>query len=432
MRIWLIMMSLSIAGPALGKVSETIYAQELVNRTVAKHPDIAVITMHVTSPRGGDNVIIASNIGRIGKQADADDLKVIQTGIPHLALNKTGDRFEVELVLKDANSRNIGALGIVFPYKAGDDKAALQGRAEGIRDELARHISHRANLLEPARYDTTIPTQSYGQSLVDQALLRHPNVVILALHAKVSPSADNVIVASNIGRIGKKADADDLHVIATGEDKLELNETGDRYEVEQTLWDVSGNTIGAVGIVFAYAKGQDTAPLQFEAKAVRLELSRRISNVDNLLQPYPFDARYSVDTYAQQLVDNLLAAHTDVLIMAIHAAKPGSKEYVIAASNIGRIGKAADEDDMKVIKASVPNLEVNAAGNRFEAEVPLLDSAKRSIGALSVVFPYKAGDDRSALRLRAEKIRDEMAPRIPGAAALFAPEISHEAAAPAR
>jgi hypothetical protein len=406
MRIWLILTALA-ASPVIGKASNTIYAQELVNRTSAKHPELVAIAMHVTS-QSGDNIIIASNIGRIGQKADADDLKVIQTGIPHLAVNKAGDRFEVELILKDANSRNIGALDIVFPYKAGDDKVALQGRAEGIRDELARHISHRANLLEPAQYDTTIPTQSYGQSLVDRVLLRHRNVVILALHAKAPTSPDNVI------------------------DKLELNETGDRYEVEQTLLDVSGNTIGAVGVVFAYTKGLDTAPLVSEAKEVRLELSRRISNADNLLQPYPFDAHYPVDTYAQQLVDDLLAAHTDVLIVAIHAAKPGSKDYVIAASNIGRIGKAADDDDMKVIKTSLPNLEVNATGNRFEAEVPLLDSAKRSIGALSVVFPYKAGDDKSALRMRAEKIRDDLAPRIPGSAALFAEQSTHGAAAPAR
>jgi hypothetical protein len=418
MRIWLMLMCVAVAGTAIGKASEIIYAQQLVNRTIVMHPDIAVIAMHVTT-RGGDNTIIASNIGRIGKKADADDLKVMQTGVPNLAVNKAGDRFEVELVLKDANSRNIGALAIVFPYHPGDDKIGLQRRAEGIRDELARHISHRANLMEPAQFDTAIPTQTYGQSLVDKALLKHPNVVILALHAKAAPSSDNVIVASNIGRIGKKADEDDLHVIATGQDKLELNETGDRYEVEQTLWDVSGKTIGAVGVVFAYTKGQDTVPLVAEAKAVRLELSRRISNVDNLLQPYPFDARYSVDTYAQQLVDTLLAAHTDILIMAIHAAKPGSKDYVIAASNIGRIGKVADEDDMKVIKTSVPLLEINATGNRFEAEVPLLDSARRSIGALSVVFPYEAGDDKSALASRAEKIRDELSPRIPGSAALF-------------
>jgi hypothetical protein len=137
--------------------------------------------------------------------------------------------------------------------------------------------------LEPAQYDTTIPTQTYGQSLVDDALLKHSKVVILALHVQPDKSANNVIIASNIGRIGKKADEDDLHVIATGEDKLELNETGDRYEVEQTLKDTSGTTIGAVGVVFAYAKGQDTAPLLAEAKAVRDELAARIPSAAALL-----------------------------------------------------------------------------------------------------------------------------------------------------
>lgn len=275
MRIWLILMSMAVAGAANGKASEMIYAQELVNRTVANHPDIVVIAMHVAA-QSGENTIIASNIGGIGKKADAEDLKVIKTGVPKLAVNKAGDRFEVELVLKDANSRNIGALGIVFPYTADADRTTLKSRAEAIRDDLARHISHRANLLEPAQYDTTIPTQTYGQSLVDEALLKHSKVVILALHVQPDKSANNVIIASNIGRIGKKADEDDLHVIATGEDKLELNETGDRYEVEQTLKDNSGATIGAVGVVFAYVKGQDTAPLQSEAKAVRDELAARI------------------------------------------------------------------------------------------------------------------------------------------------------------
>jgi hypothetical protein len=282
MRIWLILMSMTVAGAANGKASEMIYAQELVNRTVANHPDIVVIAMHVAA-QSGENTIIASNIGGIGKKADAEDLKVMETGVPKLAVNKAGDGFEVELVLKDANSRNIGALGIVFPYKAGADRAALESRAEAIRDELARHISHRANLLEPAQYDTTIPTQTYGQSLVDDALLKHSKVVILALHVQPDKSANNVIIASNIGRIGKKADEDDLHVIATGEDKLELNETGDRYEVEQTLKDTSGTTIGAVGVVFAYAKGQDTAPLLAEAKAVRDELAARIPSAAALL-----------------------------------------------------------------------------------------------------------------------------------------------------
>jgi hypothetical protein len=57
-----------------------IYAQELVNQTVAKNPDLLVVAMHVTPPNGSQNEIIASNIGRIGKKADADDMKVITTG----------------------------------------------------------------------------------------------------------------------------------------------------------------------------------------------------------------------------------------------------------------------------------------------------------------------------------------------------------------
>jgi len=286
-RALLCFFSLAMISAAGARPSAKIYAQELIDRMVASYPDVLVMAMHVTPPKSADNVIIASNIGRVGKKADPDDLRVIQTGAPNLAVNEAGDRFEVELLLRDANARSIGALGIVFPYTAGTDRAALQKRAEVIRDQLARRISHAANLLEPAQFDSSIPTQTYGQALVDQALNQHPAVVILALHAQPAHSSKNVIVASNIGRIGKPADEDDLHVIASGETKLELNETGDRYEVEQTLLDSSGKVIGAVGVVFPHKKGQDTAPLQREAAAIRAELGRKISSAEELLRPQP-------------------------------------------------------------------------------------------------------------------------------------------------
>jgi hypothetical protein len=125
-----------------------IYAQELVNQTVAKYPDLLVVAMHVTPPKASENVIIASNIGRIGKKADAEDLKVINTGETLAKLNKNGDRFEVELVLHDASQNPIGALAIVFPYRAGDDKAHFEKRAEMIRDELGRQIPQAAKLME--------------------------------------------------------------------------------------------------------------------------------------------------------------------------------------------------------------------------------------------------------------------------------------------
>src|SRR6184192_3491027 len=103
--------------PLLAQVPTKIYAQELVDRTVAKHPYLLVVVMHVTPPKAKDNVIIASNIGRLGKAG-----------------------YEVELVLRDVAGETIGALGLVWPYKKGQDKAPFEQKAEKIRDALAKRI----------------------------------------------------------------------------------------------------------------------------------------------------------------------------------------------------------------------------------------------------------------------------------------------------
>ena len=135
------------------------YAQELVDRALAKHKEVLTIAMHVTPPNSPDNVIIASNFGRIGKKADEDDLTVIKTGQPKMEVGKTGDRFGVELPLLDANARTIGALAVAFPYKAGDNKAEFLKAAQRVQTELGRRISHVANLVEPAQvYGDLDPT----------------------------------------------------------------------------------------------------------------------------------------------------------------------------------------------------------------------------------------------------------------------------------
>jgi hypothetical protein len=132
---------------------QNIYAQTLVNHITAKYPDLLVVAMHVTPPGESENEIIASNIGRIGKRADAEDLHVIETGETLAKVNKNGDRFEVELVLRDASGKPIGALAIVFPYKAGDDPSLFTKRATLIRDELARKIPQVAKLMEPSQQE---------------------------------------------------------------------------------------------------------------------------------------------------------------------------------------------------------------------------------------------------------------------------------------
>jgi hypothetical protein len=266
-----------------------------------------------------------------------------------------------------------------------------------------------------------IPKNTYAQHLVDQTLTAHPQVLVLAMHATPPGAKDNVIVASNIGRIGKKADPDDLEVIRSGQPKLEINKTGDRFEVEEPLKDVGGETIGALGVVFPYHRGDDQQARKAQADAIRDQLARRIAHAGNLVDPWPYDPKVSDRTYAQTLVDATLKRHPEILILAVHSTPPGSKVNMITGSNIGRIGKPADEDDRRVIEKGAINREVNETGKRFEAELPLNDAHGKRIGALGVVFAYQAGEDKEALVKKAEKIRDEMAAKIASSEALAKP-----------
>jgi hypothetical protein len=134
---------------ASGQEGKKIYAQKLVDATLAKHKEVVIMAMHVTPPGKNENVIIASNIGRIGKKADEDDLRVIETGKPNLEVNKKRDHFEVELVLQDQSGKTIGAVGIVFSYEKGKE-AEYQKKAEQIRDEMKEKTPTRAKLFEPA------------------------------------------------------------------------------------------------------------------------------------------------------------------------------------------------------------------------------------------------------------------------------------------
>ena len=275
-------------------------------------------------------------------------------------------------------------------------------------------VAGAASAAEPAK----VPTHTYAQHLVDDTLARHRDVVVMAMHVTPPKAKENVIIASNIGRLGKAADEDDLRVVTTGKPNLAVNKAGDRFEVEEPLRDVDGSVLGAVGIVFRYKAGDDKEKRYAEADAIAEHLRRNISHAGNLLDPWPYNPKFAARPHAQDLVEATMAAHPEILILAIHATPPGSKTDVILGSNIGRIGKAADEDDLRVIEKGETNREVNDTGKRFEAELPLNDAKGKRIGALGVVYAYKAGDDKEALVAKAVKVRDELARQIPTPASL--------------
>jgi hypothetical protein len=125
------------------------FAQKLVDEALAKHPEAILIAIHAQPPNH-KNLIVASNFGRIGKIGDEDDLRCIHTGKSNLEISSTGTHFEDELILLDSSGKTIGALGVVFNYKQGDDKTALVKIANQIRDEMKAQLANQSTLFGPA------------------------------------------------------------------------------------------------------------------------------------------------------------------------------------------------------------------------------------------------------------------------------------------
>ena len=80
----------------------------------------------------------------------------------------------------------------------------------------------------------------------------------------------------------------------------------------------------------------------------------------------PLHAQLPVKSYGQELVDQVVARNPGLLVIVLHVSPPNVPNYPIIASNIGRIGKVADDDDMRVITTEKTNLEIAHGGKRFD------------------------------------------------------------------
>jgi hypothetical protein len=287
-RVAVLMLACAIAVPVQAQVLVKNYAQELVDRTVAANPDLLVVMMHVTPPTATDNIVVASNSGRQGKLGDEDDMRVINTGKPNIEVTHSGN-FEVELVMRDVVGDTIGALGLVWPYTYGQDKAAFERnkvafekKAESIRDGLAKRVLNTANLMDPYPFEAGATTRTHAQKIVDEVQAKSPEVLVLAMRAPPKGAKDIVVLGSTFGRHGKKADADDLKILTATEPATGVYSGGKRFGVDLPLRDVSGKTIGTMNVGYAYRQGDDQAALVKKAVQLRDDLQKRIKSSDQL------------------------------------------------------------------------------------------------------------------------------------------------------
>ncbi len=374
--------------------SASTYGQHLATLALAQYPNLLELKLN-----------------------SIDDSEIISTAN---SVSPPQHRVAIERPLLDTVGNTIGTLSTTFSSSDGADSSALESEATAIRDQLRRRIIEHTNLADPYPYDPSFAGNTYGQHLVEDALLRDHDILVLGIHAQPPASSDSVILASSFGRIGKKDDAGDLSAVVTGKPNLAINKAGNRYSIGLPLRNVVGKTIGLLTIAFAYTPGKDTLPLLARAEKVRDQLSRRILDISSLVEPYPYDPALSAHIVAQDLVEETLLLHPHLIGIAMHVTPPGSSDNVIVASSFGRVGKKSDESDLRLIASGKHNMAVWPSGDRYSGELMLHDAAGNTIGSLLEVFPYKSGEDTAILLHEATEIRDELAKNIPALTQLFA------------
>lgn len=143
------------------------YGQALADIEVAKHPELKILTIHVT-PRGvpadknGDRRLMFGNLGRIGKVDNAGDDEAYTNGKEVVEVEKdpappsmnfsitATPKYEVLTPLLDKAGNKIGLIVMVFPYHENFDLEIYHKVAQTVASELNGKVGNKDDLLKPA------------------------------------------------------------------------------------------------------------------------------------------------------------------------------------------------------------------------------------------------------------------------------------------
>jgi hypothetical protein len=137
----------ALANPTAPSTKERIFAQALVEDTLAKHPGLSGLGIATTSPDGHDCATIADTDAKeLGDKCDKGEVAVMKTGKP--TVEKEGDGYDVTLPLH-VSGKTIGIIGMDF--KLDQAEAGLLDRAKAIAKEMEDQIPSKSKLFEPAK-----------------------------------------------------------------------------------------------------------------------------------------------------------------------------------------------------------------------------------------------------------------------------------------
>ena len=131
-----------------------IYAQKLVNETLAAHPDIMGLEISAAYAKKDECSTIASDeeLG-IGEKCDQDEYSVMKTNKPFA--DKTTEHgkefFDVNVPIHDANGKILAVVGVDFKPDPKQTAAQASERAQQIAKEIEAKVPSREKLFEPVK-----------------------------------------------------------------------------------------------------------------------------------------------------------------------------------------------------------------------------------------------------------------------------------------
>lgn len=267
------------------------------------------------------------------------------------------------------------------------------------------------------------PTKPYAQMLIDETVLRNPELSMLSITVRNPQTGENTVIASKDPAIvGSKAGGDDVRVFASGQSETTLDIANHRCRALVPLHDASGATIGTLKTAFAAGGAPSEAECRYRAEALRDSLGQVIPSLDRLFDPF-IVAISSTDILAQKLTIETLAKHQDVLVIAFHVTAPGDTVNRVVGINQPKfLGRPSDDVDHEVAKTGKTIVQVIPSTHRMETHMPMRAADGTLVGTLVTVYLWQSETETPELMSRSMKIRDELQPHIPSLAAL----VSHE------
>jgi hypothetical protein len=141
--------------------------QALVDMEMAKHPELKILTLHVT-PRGmspdvdKERRLMFSNIGRIGKVDNDEDAAIFRAGKEVVEAQKdpappstnfsitATPKYEVLAPLMDKSGKKVGLIVMVFPYHEHFDLETYHRIAQEVAADLKNRVTSKDDLFKPA------------------------------------------------------------------------------------------------------------------------------------------------------------------------------------------------------------------------------------------------------------------------------------------